>query len=30
MRIPKAGKGAVEEQTEQFLEDNSALYLKSI
>lgn len=30
MRIPKAGKGAKEEQTEQFLEDYSALYPKSI
>lgn len=25
MRIPKAGKGAMEEKTEQFLEDYSAL-----
>lgn len=30
MRIPKAGKGATEEQTEQLLEDYSALYPKSI
>lgn len=28
MRIPKAGKRAMEQQTEQFLEDDSAFYLE--